>query len=102
MPLYQFRCGKCGSVFTSDVRTTYICPLGHTDVKRKYAFTFGVGVREHWNGSVGKYVSNEQHLKDELARAGDKASEETGMHHSYVMADVGEMKQQFGVTDDHD
>jgi hypothetical protein len=100
MPTYQYRCEKCRVLFHADTRTVSECPIGHPQVKRNYSFTFGLGVKEHWNGSVGKYVSNERHLRDELSRASDEHSEKTGTEHRYVMADVGEMRQQFGVSED--
>lgn len=100
MPTYQFRCERCGNLFTSPEQNPRTCPLGHVQLRRIYSFSFGMGVKEHWNGSVGQYVSNERHLKDELARASDRASESTGTEHRYVMADVGEMREQFKVNED--
>lgn len=90
MPFYEHVCSACsGLTFTSPNIREDNCPLGHRQVKRVYGFqAFHKTVGEHFNHSVGKYVSNTRELKDELKRGAEKQSEDLGMDHNYVMADM--------------
>jgi len=39
-----------------------------------YSFNIGKSMKPHYNLAVGKYVSSPREIKDELARASDRAS----------------------------
>ena len=86
---YEFVCSGCsGLTFLATTRFPDACPLGHTQVQRKWGFGF---VRTwsdpHFNQAVGKPVSNQAQFVDELKRASDAASEELGMEHRYLPMD---------------
>ena len=99
---YQFRCPSCGRTVTTNAPAdTAHCPCGNHAARD---FSFGVtrSIPEHFNQSVGAYVSNERQLRDALKVASEEASYRIGMEHNYEylspadMADAG----SHGVTDD--
>jgi hypothetical protein len=54
---------------------------------------------EHFNASVGHYVSNSREFADQLKIKSEEASLRTGMDHNFQPVDVTEAKA-LGVTDE--
>jgi predicted nucleic acid-binding Zn-ribbon protein len=80
MPQYQYRCDGCGSLFTTESREiTVPCPVCGLRPKRVWAFTHSPSMQEHFNHSIGKYVSNKRDFYDGLKRQSDDSSERMGM-----------------------
>jgi hypothetical protein len=57
---------------------------------------------EHFNYSVGSYVSNERQLRDALKVASDQASHKSGMDTEYEYLTAADMAEPsaHGVTDE--
>jgi hypothetical protein len=90
MPSYEHVCSGCSGLtfVTKNLREDH-CPLGHRQVRRSWGFqAFHRQIGDHFNHSVGKYVSNTRELRDELKRGAEKQSEDLGLEHNYVMADM--------------
>jgi hypothetical protein len=96
-PLYAFRCSDCGLEIDRPVlHPEFPSPCCGAPLRRLYRVAFHRSMPEHWNHSVGAYVSNHQEFKDALKRKGDEASERLGTEHRYVEADI----RNAGQTDD--
>lgn len=74
------------------------CPCGHV-ATRRYSFSVGAPMGEHFNFSVGRYVSNSHQLKDELKRKSEEASIRTGFDSNFELVDPADTKS-LGVTDE--
>lgn len=103
MPEYQYRCPGCRHIFTTLSRTDIPpCPVCRTPAQRKFSFGIVRGVSEHFNYSVGQYVSNERELREELKRAGEDQYLRTGIENDleYLSrADIAEASSH-GVTEE--
>lgn len=104
MPIYSYRCPTCRTEVSSTQRgdrLSRVCRgCGSTEpLKRVYGFSYQPGMQEHFNTTVGKPVSSMQKFADELARASDRASEQTGIEHNYKPVEWGDT-QALGVTNE--
>lgn len=64
------------------------CPdggLGH--YQQVMSFHFNRSMPEHYNTSLGQYVSNEREAQSALSRASDEMSERMGFTHQYEFVD---------------
>lgn len=99
MPNYLYRCPWCGDEFYkyfqfADSNTIVYC--GHDGVacdKVLGVAAFHRAMPEHFNHSVGKYVSNEREFRDDLKRASDEASQRLGLPHNFVPIDMRDPAQ---------
>jgi hypothetical protein len=48
-------------------------------------------MREHWNPTVGRYVTNERDFNDGLKRASEDATLTTGTEHDFQPVDLRDM-----------
>jgi hypothetical protein len=68
-------CPECGATLKRDYSTVQLAPV----------------MQEHYNPSVNKPISSTRQLMDEFKRKSDEASEQTGIEHRYVPADVKDL-----------
>lgn len=103
MAEYQYRCAGCKVVFTTLSRTEIPpCPVCGNESKRDFSFFFKPDTPEHFNHSVGTYVTNERELRDAIKRKSDEASERNGIEHNLEFmsrADMADMGAH-GVTEE--
>lgn len=104
MPSYEFRCKghATASVFNTKCEQPPApsCPQCGATMKRKFTvFAFKEPMPEHFNDSVGEYVTNERSFKDALKHKSDGMSERLGMDVNYQPIDWQDRKS-LGVTDE--
>jgi predicted nucleic acid-binding Zn ribbon protein len=102
---YSYECQECGN----EAIDTEFHPIGHPHsrkceacggvLRRSVCFSIKRGMREHFNPTVGSYVSGERQFKDGLKRASESASIQTGTEHDYQPVDLRDM-DALGVTDE--
>jgi hypothetical protein len=99
MKLYQFICPTCRriSVEGNLDRTPY-CDLCQIEMGRKYSFSVGKSMHEHFNHSVGQYISNKRNFTDALKRKSEEMWEKNGIETRYTPVDITE-RESLGVTD---
>lgn len=101
--IYTYRCPNCGAENYSTHNADGVrdpCRLcRHVGLRRIYGFNFKPAMQEHFNQTVGKPVSSMRKFTDELKRASDQASIETGMEHRYAPLEYGD-HQAFGATNE--
>lgn len=87
---YSFVCRTCGKREDHPKPYPYPCPCGSI-LRRDYS---SVGYTKsfvpHYNHSVGKYVRNESHFREELSKAEDAHSARTGLDCSFKQIEIGE------------
>jgi hypothetical protein len=89
---YLFRCPGCRLTFVTLSRTDIPrCQVCNTDSKRVYSFNPRLSIPEHFNYSVGAYVTNERTLRDAFKEQSDNQSERTGIEHSFEFLTRSEM-----------
>lgn len=106
MPVYEYRCRKCGNQVstTEHLEGEQLCSqCGH---RLGRVFSFGIQrtttINSHFNHSLGRVISSERHLRDELARASEAATERTGVNHNYQPLDYRDpsTRETLGITDE--
>lgn len=102
MTLYTYRCPTCGTEAVSTERRDRLHQVcrgcGSMDPQRRvFGFAFKQPMAEHFNATVGKPVSSERQFADELKRAGERATIETGIEHNYKPVEWGD-REALGVT----
>lgn len=105
MPVYEWRCPNCQTPYQSQRAlgdlTPPTCPTCQTPVRRRYSsIAFKLPMPEHYNASVGAYVSNETQFKDHLKVQSEQATLRTGLEHNFVPHDPRESKQELGITEE--
>lgn len=101
MPLYAYECPNCGQEYESlkrGLESTTLCQC-ESPIKRKWMVNLQRPMPDHYNTSVGKYVTGKRQLTDEFKRMSDNMTERTGIPHNYVPVDPND-KETFGVTDE--
>ena len=99
---YQYRCPSCGQTVISESRADKAhCPCGH-QASRDFSFRVTRGIPEHFNQSVGAYVSNERQLRDTLKVISEEQSLRLGVDHNYEYLSPADMAdpQSHGVTEE--
>lgn len=78
------------------------CPVCATPARRHFAFNVRASMPEHFNHSVGAYVSNERQLRDAIKVASEEASHRMGMDHDYQYLSAHDMADSsaHGVTEE--
>lgn len=103
MAEYQYKCARCRLVFTTLSRTDIPpCPVCQQPSTRDFSFFFKPDTPEHFNHSVGTYVSNERELRDAIKRQSDESSERNGIEANLEFvsrADMSDMSAH-GVTEE--
>lgn len=96
MPVYEYRC-ECGqelsTVRSMTAETLHkVCPECDGIAERRWT-SFGVqlSMPEHYNWSLGRFVSNRHDLVDGFKKSSEHASEMTGMEHRYVPCHPSEL-----------
>lgn len=107
MPIYEFRCRECGNGRESQSRDILPCPCGGV-LKRVFHCNVTPMFQEHFNHSVGRYVSSKQDFNDGLKQASEDASQArvdpitgkvTQIEHNFQPVEAGDTKA-LGVTDE--
>lgn len=99
MPLYEWKCVRCGFVCETFEQSAGACPQCGDRMKRKYSVAVKPMFHAHFNWSVGEYVTSMQDFKDKLSRKGDAQSERLGIEHRYRAVDHGD-KEALGIQSD--
>lgn len=98
MPSYTYRCSECGDeqievlTFAEHDRRKYVqwdhwragCPGSYHQV---LSLSFHRSLPEHFNNSIGSYVTNSAALNGELSRKSDEMSERMGFAVKYETVD---------------
>jgi hypothetical protein len=103
MAEYQYRCQGCRLFFTTLSRTNIPpCPVCGTQSTRMFSFNIAQSVPEHFNHSVGSYVSNERQLRDAIKVMSEEQSYRTGVEHDYEYLSRSDLADQgaHGVTEE--
>ena len=103
MPEYQYRCPQCRLMFVTLSRTEIPpCPVCGAVSNRQFSFNVRNSLPEHFNHSVGSYVSNERQLRDALKVISDEQSARVGMDHNYEYLSPADMADAsaHGVTEE--
>lgn len=102
---YSYQCEVCGGeVIDTEFRRigdthSHTCPECGGLLRRAVCFVFNRGMREHWNPTLGRHVTNERDFKDGLKIASESASLTTGMDHDIQPVDLRDA-DALGVTDE--
>lgn len=103
MAEFQYKCAQCQVIFTTLSRTDIPpCPVCEQQATRDYVFQFKPDIPEHFNHSIGRYVTNERELRDAIKRQSDEASERNGIETNLeylTRADMADPSAH-GVTDE--
>ena len=92
MAEYLWKCPGCRLTFVTFSRTDIPrCSVCGTDSRRVFSFNARLSMPEHFNYSVGGYVTNERQLRDAFKEASDSASERNGIEHNYEYLSRAEM-----------
>jgi hypothetical protein len=84
MAEYQYHCQGCRHFFTTLSRDSIPpCPVCGTVATRHFSFGIVRSVPEHFNYSVGSYVSNERQLRDAIKVISEEQTYRTGVEHDY-------------------
>jgi hypothetical protein len=100
MPVYSFRCRSCNryELLTSPIHTPpepHPCGCQFDGMmKRDYQADKPQPApvwQEHWNPSVGGYVSDRRKMQDSMDRYNDNLFERTGIEQKNVVVDRADM-----------
>ena len=103
MPEFQYKCASCKVTFTTLSRTVIPpCPVCGHESTRDYVFQFRPDIPEHFNHSIGQYVTNERQLRDAIKRQSDEASERNGIETNLEFVSRADMADStaHGVTEE--
>lgn len=103
MAQYQYKCPACRFILVTESRTEIPpCPVCGHQTRRDFVFQVRTSTPEHFNHSVGAYVSNERELRDAFKRISDDQSERTGIEHNHEFLTRAEMADgsAHGVTEE--
>lgn len=100
MPLYEYRCPECNTIYhehlpVSALDTEFTCPADNTDLIRRFGFNYKADEPAGYSTALGKYVSNTRELKDEFKYMGEAYSNRTGLDSNFQPLDPREVP---GVT----
>jgi hypothetical protein len=76
------------------------CPNCGLTARRRFSFNPKPMFQDHFNTSVGKYVTSDQQFRDELKRGSEAATLRTGLEHHYEPVEAGD-RDAYGITDEH-
>jgi DNA-directed RNA polymerase subunit RPC12/RpoP len=99
---YAYRCTVCGKPHGSQSRSPHPCPFCGASARRLWSFNARPSMPDHFNHSLGRYVTNQRDLGDGFKRASDEASERMGIEHNFQPIDRADMADPsaHGVTDE--
>jgi rubredoxin len=109
MATYQFRCPSCRAVYSiegsvrDDIPQSRPCPrCGFGGSKRDYSFNLQPSFTEHFNHSLGEYVTNNRSFEDGLKRQSAMMSERMSQDVNYTPLSPSEMAEasSHGVTEE--
>lgn len=103
MPIYEFE-SPCGATLSTCRPMTAntqskTCPCCNLEARRIYSnFSFH-RFPEHFNPAVGKTVSSQQGFKDDLKRASEEATRNTGIEHNFVPMEMPTKREELPGTE---
>jgi predicted RNA-binding Zn-ribbon protein involved in translation (DUF1610 family) len=100
MPVFEFLCDSCGQILSLQRGDRMPCPNCGLTARRRFSFNRQTMFQDHYNTSVGKYVTSDQQFRDELKRGSEAATLRTGLEHHYEPVEFAD-RAAFGITDEH-
>lgn len=102
MQQYEYRCPECRNTILSPHRADRsVAWCRKCTEYREHRRVFGIyvarGMVEHYNQSIGAYVTSERQFRDELKRGAELETLRTGIEHNYEPVDMSDTKS-LGVT----
>lgn len=106
--IYEFRCKSCGADYSATTQRDKaamesriengfnICDCNGM-IRRVFSFSIKPTTPDHYNRSVGQYVTGDRQLRDAMKQQSDIATERTGIEHNFVPIDSRD-KEALGVT----
>lgn len=94
---YSFECQECGGEVIDTVfhrigsPHATPCPTCGGLLRRSACFVFNRGMAEHFNPTVGRYVTNQRDFNDGLKHAAEAASLNDGTDHTFTPVDLRDM-----------
>ena len=104
MPVYEYRCPRCGTRVTSLSRDNFLAQTclgcGYTEgLKRVFSFAFKPLMHEHFNHTVNQPISDMRQFRAALSEKSERATEETGIPHNFQPVEWGD-RVKLGVTNE--
>lgn len=99
MPLYEYRCPDCDTIFHEQIPmaevsnlelTCSVCPDAPY-LNRIFGFNYRPDMPAHFNNAAGKYVSNAHSLKEEFKVMSEAYSHRTGLPADFQPLDAREV-----------
>lgn len=109
MANYQFRCPSCKAIYTleasinDDLPEKRPCPrCNYNGSHRDYSFNLAPSFQEHFNNSLGRFVSNNREFEDGLKIQSAEMSERMGQNVDLQPLSPSEMMEasSHGVTEE--
>jgi len=99
MPLYEYRCPDCDTIYHESLpiaevsEAEFTCPVcpDAPDLIRRFGFNYKPDMPAHFNNAAGKFVRNEKHLKDEFKYMSEAYSNRTGLPAAFEPLDSREV-----------
>lgn len=101
--LYEYQCDGCGAtVATAEPADSTPCPRCNSLARRDFSFGIARSIPEHFNNSVGHYVTNERQLRDALKSRSEETSHRLGIDHNFEYLSPHDMadSSSHGVTEE--
>lgn len=101
MPTYDYKCPECGAAdsvtmpiadYDPDHFLVCVCTDPPTVMARRYSFLPAEMFVDHYNNSVGSYVTSMSDLKSKMSRASDEATARTGIPHNFSPVELRDIK----------
>jgi DNA-directed RNA polymerase subunit RPC12/RpoP len=109
MANYSYKCPSCKAVYTleasihDDLPERRPCPrCNFNGSTRSYSFNLAPSFQEHFNNSLGEYVTNNRSFEDGLKRRSAEMSERMSQDVNYTPLSPAEMREasSHGVTEE--
>lgn len=104
MPMYPLKCHDCGTQRDAYApitvgKTSTGCDCGGVLRRVWTPPALSTPFQEHFNASVGQYVTSRAHFQSLLHQAGERHEAQTGVPTRYVAMDAAEAPQMPGGTE---
>ncbi len=103
MAEFQYRCPNCKATsITNDRENPPPCPVCKSPTQRQFVFQVRTSMPEHFNHSIGSYVTNEHQIKEALKVISEQQSHRNGIEHNFEYLSRSDLADAsaHGVTDE--